>query len=630
MYCGDLKVNSTTTITVGPALDDDDAVTQKTGTLADTDFYLSKNGGAKANPNDTNDATHDADGVHLKQLDGTDLNTEGLLTVYMYQADILYIRQDYTVLSVAAYNSKYTAKDDGYMDVNLKAISEDETAADNLEAMFDTTGYTEDSAPATQEQIGRLTSGSAAINTTAKAADDGFVITTGADEANDEDSTHALDSATHDLEDNGGTTDCYYIFNIGGNGSPVSITWSGYVNAQGDSFAVYACTDQTDISNNWEQIGTISGIAGSTIQTNTYTLTTAHVGTGDHLGNVLLRFYSTDGTKVATDRIICSYAVVTKSAGYANGSIWYNDSAANTNTEAYVDGTADNPISTWTAYKALSASLGIKTVTVANGSTVTPDATCANISFLGHDWILALNSQVYENAHIEEAAVSGTGTAGAGEIHLNGCHIGDATLEKTHACCCALEGTITISDAETYIFHDCFAADTGGATPPEIDYNDVEATVGIRDWTGGLKVKTMAAACKLTVQGKGKLTIDATCDDGGTIGIQGNMELVDGVGPFGGTVNDDGRVDVGQINAEVLDVMNVDTHAEPGQGAPAATASVFAKINYLYKAWRNKSTQNKDTGVVSLYNDAEAVVDQKGTNSDDGTTFTKDEIGSGP
>jgi hypothetical protein len=82
------------------------------------------------------------------------------------------------------------------------------------------------------------------------------------------------------------------------------------------------------------------------------------------------------------------------------------------------------------------------------------------------------------------------------------------------------------------------------------------------------------------------------------------------------------------INTEVLDVLNTDTFAEPAQGAPGATVTLAAKIGYLYKAWRNKSTQTSST--YSLYNDDAATVDHKSTVSDDGTTFTRGEVATGP
>jgi hypothetical protein len=83
-----------------------------------------------------------------------------------------------------------------------------------------------------------------------------------------------------------------------------------------------------------------------------------------------------------------------------------------------------------------------------------------------------------------------------------------------------------------------------------------------------------------------------------------------------------------EVNAEVVDALATDTYAEPGQGAPAATASLAAKINYLYKAWRNKKTQTSTTW--SLFADDAATVDQKSTVSDDATTATVGEIATGP
>jgi hypothetical protein len=82
------------------------------------------------------------------------------------------------------------------------------------------------------------------------------------------------------------------------------------------------------------------------------------------------------------------------------------------------------------------------------------------------------------------------------------------------------------------------------------------------------------------------------------------------------------------VNSEVVDALATDTYAEPGQGAPAATATLAAKINYLYKAWRNKVTQTSTT--YSLFADDASTVDQKATVSDDGTTFTRTEIATGP
>jgi hypothetical protein len=83
-----------------------------------------------------------------------------------------------------------------------------------------------------------------------------------------------------------------------------------------------------------------------------------------------------------------------------------------------------------------------------------------------------------------------------------------------------------------------------------------------------------------------------------------------------------------EINAQVVDALATDTYAEPGQGAPAATASLKDKIGYLYKNWRNKKVQDATTW--ELYADDASTVDQKATCSDDGTDATKGEIATGP
>ena len=83
-----------------------------------------------------------------------------------------------------------------------------------------------------------------------------------------------------------------------------------------------------------------------------------------------------------------------------------------------------------------------------------------------------------------------------------------------------------------------------------------------------------------------------------------------------------------QVNAEVVDALNVDTYAEPGQGTPAATASIVDKLGYLFKQWRNKT--DNDGVTVQLYNDDTTTVDQKRGVAETGGTVTKNEVITGP
>ena len=504
---------------------------------------------------------------------------------------------------------------------DIVKISGDTAAADNLEATYDGTGYTNDSAPSTQEQVGRLTSGTAAINTVAES----FTKSGAEPETNTYTSTFALDGVFHIVEDAAGATDAYYQFDVGGNGVPVSVTWQGYAQSQGDSYTIWAYNYGTT---SYEQIGTITAVSGTTIIDETFALTNAHVGTGANIGKVRLRFLSSDGTAFATDRILCSYAVVTKSAGYADGAIWINTNASNTNTEDYVDGTADNPVSTWAAAKTLSASLGIKKFSIVNGSTITLDANSDNFTFVGHEWTLSLGNQSMANTYVEDATVSGT-CSGTG-IHFRDCTINTSSLTQADFVRCKFPGqTVTLLSADIYVMTDCGTG--GGVSPPIFDFGAAlgNSQIVLSNWSGGVEVANLnaAGADKVSIIGGGKLTIASTCA-GGTIGIHGPCTIVDNVGGgFAGTINDDGRYDVGQINAEVSDVIKTDTISELPQGLPPATPALDEAIMYLYMHWRNETDTINNQH--SIKNNAGTVI-AKATISDDGVTFTKEKYASGP
>jgi hypothetical protein len=78
-----------------------------------------------------------------------------------------------------------------------------------------------------------------------------------------------------------------------------------------------------------------------------------------------------------------------------------------------------------------------------------------------------------------------------------------------------------------------------------------------------------------------------------------------------------------QVNAEVLDVLNVDTFAELSS-VPAATSSLRAKLTWLFMWARNKSTQTSTQRKLYL-DDGTTVVGTEAV-SDDGTTYTKGEV----
>jgi len=86
-------------------------------------------------------------------------------------------------------------------------------------------------------------------------------------------------------------------------------------------------------------------------------------------------------------------------------------------------------------------------------------------------------------------------------------------------------------------------------------------------------------------------------------------------------------VSAAEVNAQVVDVMKTDTVAEPGQGAPPATPTFEEMVSYLYFYFRNKTETTATEHAV--YDNAGTTKLVKSTISDDSTTFTKGEFGTG-
>ena len=76
------------------------------------------------------------------------------------------------------------------------------------------------------------------------------------------------------------------------------------------------------------------------------------------------------------------------------------------------------------------------------------------------------------------------------------------------------------------------------------------------------------------------------------------------------------------------DALLISTIRQPGQGTPPVDLNPLTILAYLYKAWRNLSTQTADKH--NLYADDGSTVDQQAPVTFDGTTTTKGKIVSGP
>lgn len=441
----------------------------------------------------------------------------------------------------------------GRIDADMGAVSGDVSAADNMELMYDGTGYVDDTAPAARAQLDQLASVGSAIHTPAAS----YVLTTGTQSSGTVTSTEALDGTEHQHTDVGGIMDLYYQFDVGSDGVPVGVHVTGRINGNNDDLdGIFAWNWG---SSSWDQIGAFAGQASSVNVVRDYDLFTSHVGTGANLGLVRIRFSAASGLTTATlsiDQIFCSYAVVARSVGYADGAIWINTGASNTNTVPFFDGTADNPVSTWAAALTLSASLGIIRFHIINGSTIALSANSDNYTLVGDAWTLDLNGQSIVGAHFTGADVFGIGL---GVPHdFRDCELssgGTLTVAGGEFHNCGLDGSIVLTGAVTYDFDQCFSRKAGAAATPDIDFGAAlgSTNLNLRHYSGGIEIKNMGTVVTdtMSLEGEGQLIINANCA-AGTIAIRGEFTITDNAGGVL-TISDDARIDVDQIGDAVAD-----------------------------------------------------------------------------
>ena len=179
-----LKQSTAVDVLVGPFVDSSDGDTEETAlTINSADVKLSKNGQTMAGKNQATACVHDSQGMYKCALDATDTDTIGNMVLFVHVAGALAARHEFQIVEEAVYDSLFgsgataiataasitalndfdpatdtvanvttTANVTNQVTADVTAISGDAAAANNLEAMFDGTGYSDTNAPATQGQ----------------------------------------------------------------------------------------------------------------------------------------------------------------------------------------------------------------------------------------------------------------------------------------------------------------------------------------------------------------------------------------------------------------------------------------------------------------------------------------------
>ena len=310
---------------------------------------------------------------------------------------------------------------------------------------------------------------------------------------------------------------------------------------------------------------------------------------------------------------------------YALAAVWVDETAGSSSgTTSYEDATVTNRADDFDNAVTVAAAVGLDRIHIQQGNSITLTATLNGYQIIGDAYTLALGGQDIGSSIFQKfGVVTGIGT-GTTPIFDTGL-IGTVTLPPCVLFDAGFAGTFTAGSAGDFAIINCHSQ-IAGASAPTFDFSGTGSTTtaSFRRWSGGMNL-TVDSDCTISVDAVsgGTVTISGT---GGTVHVRGMVAVTDSSGGSV-TIVKTQAISTPAINAEVLDVLNVDTYSEPATGAPTATPTIRQMAHYLYKAWRNKFEQTEDT--YTLYADDGSTADQAATVSDDGTTFTRGEIGSG-
>ena len=442
---------------------------------------------------------------------------------------------------------------------DVTKINNNATAAVNLDYQYDgSTGLSGDLYPSTQAQVGGIgASSGGALNYEVGTDNTGVAIksvTFVGSQTNTYSATEAEDSTYHQIDHTGNAIDIVYQIDIGGNRTAAEAVFKGYLDGSNDALNIQA---YDFIGADWETRAVLSGQAGSSNIVQTVPLLSKHTGlSGADIGLVLIRFQGAAQTSpvLYVDELLVAGVSLSQTVGYSAGEIWVDTINGTAGSESFVNGVADNPVSTWADALTLSTNLGIQRFRLVGASTITLTANSDSYTIVGDGTAtLTLAGQSVSGAVISGCILAGNddGSNTVATIYRD-CTVGTQSFGLHRMENCGLSGTLTLAEAGTFDWINCHSRVAGTGTPAvNVGTAVANTNLNMRNYSGGIEVQEFGdtGTDTMSLEGQGQLVINANCS-GGTIAIRGAFTVTDNASGAV-TLSDEARLDMPQINAEV-------------------------------------------------------------------------------
>jgi len=584
----ELKQSATAVLKLGPFLDSTDGNTVEAGiTIVQADIRLSKNGGDFAQKNNASASAYDEAGFYNSTVSVVDTGTLGSLKVAVHRTGSLAVWHDYAVVDKNYWTSKYSSD---ILDVNTIQVGGTvQTALDINDILTDTAELQTDDIPgridtlsASVSAIPTVMVGTDGANTTVPDAAGVVpgrldtisgsltVITADTNELQTDDIPGRLDTISGSV-----TVINTAILNIQGTGFASATSSLAAIRTQGDiawitgggGAAPTVIEIREEMDSNSTKLSAIITDTSATIPGRLDTLSSSVTVINTSMNNIKGTGFASATSSLAAIRTRGDIAWIT-GAGGSSPTVEQIRTEMDDNSSKLAAIIIDTSATIPGRLDTLSASVSAIPTTAMRGtdgvSLVIPDV------------------------------------AGVVPGRLNTMSASISAIPTT-----AMRGTDGVS---------LVIPDAAGVVPARLDTISATLTVIEADTN---ELQSDDIPTRLNTLSSSVTVIDINVD-----AIQ-----IDTSSTIPGLINALNDVSTAQVNAEVLDVMNIDTYAEPGTGAPGSTVSIFNKINWMYKSFRNKKRQTAT--VTELYNDDGTTIGSKRTTAGSSSTSTIGEWGTG-
>lgn len=500
-------------------------------TLNSGDAVIIEPGASPVNANLTNTPTHAYAGHYEYTLTAAETQ-KSRFTITIISGDSPKSFEDQSI-KFATYghaNAAYA--------FDLSRAQMSQTAQDNLEDMFDGTGYIEDSAPATQSSIANL---AASPGVGARPfVPTNITVTSGTGASGDADDLANDDSDVYTLNDNAGTITLDFDYQIDVDAEVVQFLIIAAMQGNADNVNIQFY-DQ--IAESYVTIDTITG-TNSLIYTSFDKIVVSKY-TLDGLFQVRLTGTGLSSSTLTINKAVAFGVSTIRSVGYTQGILSYNSLVSNTNTTPFVDGVGDNPVSSFTALNTLLSSTGISTVHATG--VITLGASFEGVVVNGDNYTLNLNGQSIDGSvFVKHGLVTGTST---------GFGVFDTGPFGAATCAPGVWNNNGFSDAFTangngnYQFNNCHSQ-IAGSGAPSFDFSGQGAavTAQFRRWSGGITL-TVDSNCTISIDAVsgGIVTINGS---DGNVQVRGHVTVVDNR-TGSPTLGQNNVVNMSKINSEI-------------------------------------------------------------------------------